>query len=554
MTSNFRALGLLTGVVASVLFASCSGVDTVSRPPGPTAQESCAQLNGINIGAASIGLPTSGGVITSSELIAPSGEPPTFVGEYCKVLGVIQPVDPSAFDIKFQLNLPTRWNTKSMMYGGGGYDGGIPAVTGNSFLGPVDKAVPLGQGYATFGSDSGHQANAAGVRDASFALNDEAINNFDGDALKKTRDAAMVLIGKRYGQTPTRSYFVGQSTGGREALVAIQRWPNDFDGAISLYPAWNAATLDLQFGRLSRAFSVPGAYPNEAKKKLLFDATIAACDGLDGVQDGLISNVNACKFDPSTIRCAGGSDAGDTCLSDAQLAAYNAYNTPITLNYPLASGEKQYPGFNVFAGADTRGTLNLGTTAPMNSPANPSVLTQPFWGAFWEQWVRFFVTRDPGYNALNLDPQNPGVYQQRISFLTRIQQANATDFSAFAARGGKLLIAHGTGDALVSTRSTQDLYARLEGTMTAAKVRSFVRYYEIPGQGHVTGAFATAWDSVRALEDWVERGVAPPDQVIADTNASTKGRTRPLCEYPTWPKYVGTGSPNVAASFKCVAQ
>ena len=90
--------------------------------------------------------------------------------------------------------------------------------------------------------------------------------------------------------------------------------------------------------------------------------------------------------------------------------------------------------------------------------------------------------------------------------------------------------------------------------MTAAKVRSFVRYYEIPGQGHVTGAFATAWDSVKALDDWVERGVAPPDQVIADTNASTKGRTRPLCEYPAWPKYVGASNPNVAASFKCVAQ
>ena len=91
--------------------------------------------------------------------------------------------------------------------------------------------------------------------------------------------------------------------------------------------------------------------------------------------------------------------------------------------------------------------------------------------------------------------------------------------------------------------------------MTAQKVSSFVRYYEIPGQGHVTGtAFTAAWDSVKALEDWVERGIAPVNQLVTDINAATKGRTRPLCEYPTWPKYSGTGDVNVAASFTCVTQ
>ena len=90
--------------------------------------------------------------------------------------------------------------------------------------------------------------------------------------------------------------------------------------------------------------------------------------------------------------------------------------------------------------------------------------------------------------------------------------------------------------------------------MSAAKVSDFVRYYEVPGQGHVTGAFAAGWDSVKALEDWVERGVTPPAQVVADTNTATKGRTRPMCEYPTWPKYNGTGDVNAAASFACVTQ
>lgn len=536
------------------LLAGCGGGG--GAPPELSAAELCALLNGTNIPGTSIGLQTNGGAVTSVELVAPSGTAPTTIGEYCKVLGVIRPVDASAFDIRFQVNLPTTWNSKALMYGGGGYNGSIPATTAASAanLVPTDKPPPLGQGYVTYASDSGHQANAGGSRDGSFGINDEALNNFDGDALKKTHDAAFYLVNKRYGGAPSKSYFQGSSTGGREALIVIQRWPQDFDGVIAIYPAWNAATLDLQFGRLSRAFAQPGAYPNENKKKLVYDSVIAACDGLDGVQDGLVSNVNACQFNPATIRCPGGADTGDTCLSDAQIAAYNAYNTAITFNYAVESGETQYPGFNVYAGADTRGVLNLGTTTPVNSPSNPSILTQPYWGAFYEQWVRFFVTRDPGYLALTFDPQNPGIYQQRVSFLTHAQQANGTDLSAFQSKGGKLLMLHGTADALVSTRATQDYYKRLVTRMTAANVSGFVRYYEVPGQGHVTGAFATAWDSVKTLEDWVERGLTPPAQIVADTNTATKGRTRPLCEYPTWPKYNGTGDVNAAASFACVTQ
>ncbi len=552
-----KSRGLLSSAAAiamAVLLGGCGGGGG-QTPPIVDAAALCSLLTGLNIPGSSLSLPTNGAAVTSTALIAPSGTAPTNVGEYCRVMGSIYPVDTRAPEIKFQVNLPTSWNNKSLMYGGGGYNGSIPATTAASAanLVPLDKPVPLGQGYVTFASDSGHQFNAGGSRDGSFAINDEALNNFNGDALKKTRDAAFFLVNKRYGGVPSKSYFQGNSTGGREALIVIQRWPQDFDGVIAIYPAWNAATLDLQFSRLSRAFAQPGAYPNENKKKLVYDSVIAACDGLDGVQDGLVSNVDACHFNPATIRCPGGADTGDTCLSDAQIAAYNAYNTAITFNYAVESGETHYPGFNVYAGADTRGVLNLGTTPPVNSPSNPSILTQPYWGAFSEQWIRFFVTRDPGYIALTFDPQNPGIYQQRVSYLTNAQQANETDLSAFQSKGGKLLMMHGKADALVSTRATQDYYNRLVTRMTASKVSGFVRYYEVPGQGHVFGAFATGWDSVKALEDWVERGIAPPAQIVSDTNAATKGRSRPLCEYPTWPKYVGSGDPNVAANFTCVS-
>jgi hypothetical protein len=557
-------------IVAPVLTAlSLSGCgDSLNAPTA--APLTCTQLVGKTVPAASIGLPTTGATVTAATTMPASGTGAQAVGEYCLVSGAINPVDTSAPQIKFQIAMPTAWNNKIMMFGGGGYDGTIPAPTGNVPAGPTAQLTPLGRGYATFASDSGHQANALGSEDGSFGVNDEAINNFDGDALKKTRDVAVFLVDARYAvKAPKRAYFAGGSSGGREALAVVQRWPQDWDGSIVLYPAWAAASLDLQFGRITRALAAPGAYLDQPKRKVLLNAVLATCDTLDGVADGLISNVAACNatFNPSTamlngspLRCAGGTDTGDTCLSDAQISALNVYNTPITFSYSLASGETQYPGFNIY-GADlgivnasalqpTVTTLAMGTS----QPASPMPTTAPYLSVFWDQWIRYFVTRDPSYNSLTVDPQNPGSLQARISQLTGLQDVNKTDLSAFNAKGGKILMAHGMSDALVSTRSTEQYYQRLQSTMGASTVANFVRFYEIPGYGHaVSSVFNASWDSLTTLENWVEKGVAPPAQTVADT-AGVPGRTRPLCEYPTFPRYSGSGDVNTASSFTCATQ
>ena len=562
-TRSFRVLSLTAAALGVLNLTGCA------VPIQPVM--GCAQLNGMAIPAASMGLPSTGALVTSTQMVPAGGTGATAIGPYCKVLAEINPVDSSAPKIKFQVNLPEDWNKKAMMFGGGGYDGVIATGAGNVPAGPTNALLPLGRGYATFGSDSGHQANANGSRDGTFGMNDEALKNFSSDALKKTRDAAITIIKARYAQSVQKTYFAGGSTGGREALIAVQNWPQDFDGAIVLYPAWNAASLNLQFGRVTRELAKPGAYPNRAKRQALFNAAVAACDSLDGVADGLISNVKACNasFNPATasvkgvaLRCPGGADTGDTCLSDAQIAAFNVINTPLTLNYRLATGENNYPGFNTW-GTDfgipgtsplqpTVLTLSMGTEQPANPmPAVTAKTSPPYGSTFWDQWVKYFVTRDAGFNSLSLDPENPGQWQKRIVELTSIQDLTKTDLSAFQARGGKILMAHGMADALVSTRATEQYYARLRNTMGAAKVDSFMRYYEIPGYGHAASSvFNAAWDSLTTLENWVEKGTSPPSQIVADT-AGVPNRTRPLCDFPSWPKYKGTGDVNQAQSFSC---
>ena len=555
---------LLATASATAALAACGSGGSHSY----NFDESSKDLAGQQITASQIGLPTSGATVTSIETptAASGAQPPASVRANISIL----PVDATAPAIKMGLLLPKEWNGKVVMLGGGGYNGVMPSLYTYPAAPASQGAYPLlAQGFAVFASDSGHQAGAAGSRDGSFGTNDEAVANFSGAALKKVSDVADVLVTRFYGEKPGKRYFLGGSTGGREALAVAQKWPADWDGVVAWYPAWNAASLDLQFGRISRAFAQPNAYPSLGQRKLLRQAALAQCDALDGVQDGVVSNVAACnaQFDPATarfngqpLRCASGGNEGDQCLSDAMVSALKTYATAIQFSAPLGSGETQYPGFNVWgAELGEQGTSPLQPTVNLlamntTAPASPAPLTAPYWAVFWDQWVRFFVTRDANFDALSLDPQNPGAWTGRINELARLQDINSTDLSAFNRRGGKLLMAHGTADVLVSTRATAQYWQRLEQTMGATSVRSFARYYEVPGYGHAAStAFNANWDSLKALDQWVSSGTAPVAQVVTDT-AGVAGRTRPLCEYPSWPRYAGTGDVNKAESFSCVTQ
>ena len=558
---NKRSL-LSLGCMAAVVLAACGGNDSAAQAP-----MACADLAGMTIPASAIGLPTTGGTVVTSTVVAATVTATASVPEHCLVNASIAPVDATAPKILMRVAMPTTWNNKALMYGGGGFDGSIPNVLGNVSNGATDAPLPLTRGYAVFASDSGHQAGARGSLDGTFGLNDESLRNWGGDALKKTRDTAAFLIKARYGSAPTRAYFAGGSTGGREALQSIQRWPADWDGAIAWYPAWNQASAMLGGQAGTLALAKPGAYPNVAKRLALFNAAMQACDGLDGVTDGLVSNQNACNasFDPATatlngvpLRCAGGADTGDTCLSDAQITAVKAINAPVTFGFALGSGEKGYPGYNVWgadlgittftqAVAPTVAFLNLASTAP----ANPMPATAPYISQQLDGVLKNMITRDASFNPLTFDPLGPTTYTARWADLSKMID-QSTDLSGFVNKGGKLLLAHGVDDVLVSSRATADYYQRQVAQHGQAKVDSFARYYEVPGLGHaVSSQFNATWDSLTALENWAEKGVAPTAQVTKDTQGVV-GRTRPMCDFPKWPKYNGTGDVNLAASFSCV--
>jgi feruloyl esterase len=537
-----------------VVTALVCGVSLAPPATATTGTVDCAALNGMTIPASVIGLPTTGGEVTATRVVAASGQGAAAVGEHCRVDAALHPVDPTAPDILLRIALPTRWNTGALMFGGGGYDGTIPDVAGNVPYAPLDRPGPLGRGYATFASDSGHQAapdfTPTRSLDGSFGVNDEALHNFAGDALKKTHDAALFLIGRHYGAKPAHSFFAGGSSGGREALVVAQRWPADFDGVISAYPAWNAASLDLFFGYQAQLLSRPGAFPGPAKQALLHRAVLAACDGLDGLADGVVSDEAGCRFDPDPLRCPDGGELGDACLSDPQIQAVRAMSAPLRWDYPIGSGERGYPGFPFLSGADmTTPLLGLGTTAP----ADPMPGTAGYGVQFWAQWVKHFVTRDPGYDSLSLDPSAPGQWQQRISDLSAIQDVNDPDLRPFAAHGGKLLLVHGAADELVSHRSTAEYFDRVQRTVGHAATHRFARFYVVPGANHVNvdAAFAAGWDSLTALENWVRHHLPPIRPVVTDKNPAAAGRTRPLCQYPTWPRYLGVGDLNSARSYLC---
>jgi feruloyl esterase len=546
--------GLLACVLSSTLLVAACGDDDDDAPvtpPTATPQAACSQLQGLAINAASIGTPSNGGTVQTATYVeaAASGNAN---GAYCAVVGIVRPADTTAPNLTFQVNLPTDWNNRALQMGGGGYDGTLVTGTGAFTAQPANVENPLKQGYVTLGSDGGHQTSG-GSFDGTFALNAEALLTYGQLSVKKTHDAAIAVIQARYGAKPQQFYFIGGSQGGHEALDAAARYPQDYDGVVANYPAYNITLLQQASLNVGRALYGNGGagWINPAKKTLLINTVYNTCDPLDGVTDGVISDVAGCNAAfgitgvQTTLRCPGGADTGDTCLSDAQIAAVAQIASPYSLGFDVA-GQSSFPRWPLLEGAKFD-VSSFGTSA---TPSEPPAGTDALLYAVGAAHVKYFVTQDPSFNALTFDP---AAYRSRLEQLGNITDVTAVSLDAFRNKGGKVILTHGTADDFISPHNTEAYYARQLSAFGQTTLDTFLRFYEVPGWGHGFGPFNAGWDGLGVLDRWVRQAQAPGTLTATDKNPGTS-RTRPMCRYPAWPQFTGASgaSPDDAANFTCV--
>ena len=428
---------------------------------------------------------------------------------FCRVGATLKPTAQS--DIRMEVWLPSAgWNGKLQVVGNGAFAGSI---------GYGAMATALAGGYAAASTDTGHTGGAANA-----VANKEVLVDFVHRAIHETTAAAKRVIDGFYGNAPKLSYFNGCSTGGRQALAAAQRYPDDFDGIIAGDPA--AHGLNLAFAQVwfyqatnrSPASAIP-----RGKYTVLHDAVLASCDANDGLEDGVLENPMACRFDPRTLVCKDGGD-GAACLTAAQAdAAARLYAGPRNTR----TGTQVFPG------------LEYGSEA--NWSPSP--------GSYAIDLFRYVVFKNPTWdpNTLNFD----GHYALTAEDEFQILDADNADLTPFLKSGGKLLMYHGWSDAGIPARASVSYYEAVRAKSGPAAAES-LRLFMVPGMGHCGGGQGVStFDMAAALDTWVTSGTPPSSIPASRVTAGKVTRTRPLCPYPQFAVYKGSGSIDDAANFQC---
>jgi feruloyl esterase len=435
---------------------------------------------------------------------------------FCRVTATIET------EIRFELWLPDDWNGKYQQVGNGGYSGAINYPT---------MGGALAKGYATASSDLGHVSKNAFEADWMVGHKQRVVD-FGLRAHHLVSEVAKQIVKAYYAKEPARSYFVGCSSGGWQALTEIQNYPDDFDGVVAGAPAHNFVRLNLRGTVASQlALAHPEGNLTPALGKLVADAALKQCDAADGVADGIMSNPLQCGFDPRELQCRAG-ESSDTCLTPAQVERVKALYGPM----------KSKGGLDLYPGPTISAALGAGPPANADAPA----LSGPLGNALKE----FGYTQAPTLATFDADKDIPAMDK----LMNPVMSAVNPDLSKFKARGGKVVAWHGWGDPAISPYNTLHYYDTVKAK-TGGNIDDFYRIFFVPAMGHC-GAGATGpdkFDAVAALESWVEKGIAPTRIDAAQYKDGKVTRSRPLCKYPQVAKYDGKGSVDDAKSFTCAA-
>jgi len=463
---------------------------------------------------------------------------------HCKVAGVIGP------EIHFELLLPEEWNGKFVMGGGGGFVGSV-----------VNVALSYGalqSGYATVGTDTGHQGHPL---DASWALNNlERIVNFGHQAVHRTAVTAKALINAYYQQDITLNYFLGCSRGGGQALMEAQRYPEDFDGIVAGAPAYNwtmglgAGTTQINQAMYPDPQNIQQAVIGPKEQQLIESSYLDKCDALDGIKDGILTDPRQCKFDVATLLCKG--ENADKCLTKAQLAAVKTvYEGPKD-----KQGNMLFYGFPFGGETSANGwprwlTGGLKFQTDMNEFQEgidvgdyPAPVTPNAHYGFGNGVMKYLVYHDPNWTYKNY---NFGTFREDAKIVGKTLNATNPDLSAFRKRGGKLLMYTGWDDAAITALGTIGYYEEVMAhDKTATKD---VRLFMMPGVEHCFGGEGPSWvNFLDVMDQWIETGNAP-EQIPAYwlNEKHHPADSRLLCAYPQIAQYDGNGDPRDVSSFSC---
>jgi len=526
-SQRLRTLGAMCGLALGLVCAAPAGMggaaepvlrpELLAAPPAACAVEPMQRLLGPDVHvAAAAAIPATAAL--------PS---------HCLVTGAIQHDGP----IGFALGLPDHWNRKYLFLGIGGFSGRTW---------PLDEG--LARGYATASTDTGHVDSPS---DARFALNNPAaVRNHFEVAVELAAVDLKSAAAAYYGAIPRHAYWDGCSGGGRQGLIEAQRFPDAFDGVIAAAPAWNYAKLLMMLAEnANMVVNSPAKWIPPEMFPAIDREVLRQCDGIDGVVDGIIMDPRACRPDLRRLRCAPG-HASPTCLTAAQMSALDEIRRP-----PFARPGSGYHGY-FLSGAET---VDSGWSFRFFGPRPPTVRRgAPFDGALngrlGTEFVRYIVHNDPNYDwrRFSIARDGPAVERALASFT----DASQTDMSPFFRRGGKLLIWHGWSDGAIPPEMSIDLYQRIlrdsHGGWLPATAEQSVRLFMVPGMHHCDGGSGlTRFDTLTALENWVERSAAPESIVGTQVAAGRPMRSRPICAYPKVARFRGGERPDDAESFEC---
>ncbi len=520
---------------------------------------------GSSIPASEIGEPVAGVNLSAPRWVTGSDS----ASSYAVVEGSIMPVDPKGKPINFRVILPASWSRRAIQQGGGGMNG---MITVGGFGGRGGPSYP---GAAMYGSDSGHQGGGFGSPGASsndWALNDEAIRNLGYMQMKKTHDAAMVILKRVYGERPRFNYYVGASQGGREALTVAQRYPEDYDGIMADVPIVSFSSLMLAPELIRIQEKSLSKWVTPAKTNAIRAEFMRQCDKLDGLEDGIINNYIAARSifdvkdgmgttDPwASLRATNGMDPNPTDtsvsarLTDGQIETLQFVYSRYTFATPLANGVTTFgmwlpntdvAGSGLIEAARYRGQEGAPPDARMH--AHLGVLG-----------VTGFLMQNLSANPL--DYVEGGSLNKRREQLSEWLDSTNPDLSAFYKRGGKMIVTIGTNDTLASPGAQLDYFQSVIDKMGQEQVDAFARFFVLPQCGHgLTGNSAningsgqtipvtpipSRFDKMGILMAWVEKNEAPAKTLVVTSG----NRSLPLCSYPNYPRYVG-GPTDKASSY-----